>query len=594
MINRLSLLTRFSILSLVITAGVFLFVAWGLERRQEDNFLHMEATSAADQVKGILTTNMDFSDFIKPLDKGRYAQVDELIQKSIVDEHVVGVKLWDTQGRLIYTNGGDRNIVGQTTLDPGRLAQALSGKLSTETSSGAIAGLRVNSSAAVLEIYAPVRLDGSDRVVGVMGVYHDLNVLQPAISGMRLFVLISMGLGAGFLYLSLFGIMRGASRQLVRGNRENQELDEKEQTRRAELSALYELSRNLAKSPPEQDRVLDIIVHNAVDTIHVTFACIFLREEDVIVERAAHPVRVLDHELHVGLCFMRDLCPFLTRAIEGSEPVVARSCELTDLSSQERDILMLDLVQTFCLVPIRTGDDSLGAILLGEARGEAREPFSPEKLRLCVSIADQTASAIERARLFANLEESYLQTVLSLANAVEAKDTYTKNHAEQVSNTAVRIGQELGLGFEEMEDLRYGSILHDVGKIGIPDAILQKHGRLNEEEWQKMRTHVTIGEDILKPVPRLAGAAKLVRHNHEHYDGTGYPDGLAGEDIPLAARILTVVDTYSAIVDRRPYKDARTREEALQELKRSAGTQLDPRIVDIFIDLSEKGVINPA
>ncbi len=203
MINRLSLLTRFSILSLVITAGVFLFVAWGLERRQEDNFLHMEATSAADQVKGILTTNMDFPDFIKPLDKGRYAQVDELIQKSIVDEHVVGVKLWDTQGRLIYTNGGDRNIVGQTTLDPGRLAQALSGKLSTETSSGAIAGLRVNSSAAVLEIYAPVRLDGSDRVVGVMGVYHDLNVLQPAISGMRLFVLISMGLGAGFLYLSL-------------------------------------------------------------------------------------------------------------------------------------------------------------------------------------------------------------------------------------------------------------------------------------------------------------------------------------------------------------------------------------------------------
>src|SRR6185503_16231686 len=122
---------------------------------------------------------------------------------------------------------------------------------------------------------------------------------------------------------------------------------------------------------------------------------------------------------------------------------------------------------------------------------------------------------------------------------------------------ALTVGRALGMTRNELEDLRYGAILHDIGKIGVPDAVLQKPSRLEEAEWALMRQHPAIGAGILAPIPHLAGAALVVRHHHERYDGGGYPDGLAGEAIPLGARILTVVDSYSAIVDRRVYKGAR-------------------------------------
>ena len=180
-----------------------------------------------------------------------------------------------------------------------------------------------------------------------------------------------------------------------------------------------------------------------------------------------------------------------------------------------------------------------------------------------------------------------MQTVLALANAVEAKDTYTADHAKRLAEMALAVGRELGMTARELEDLRYGAILHDIGKIGVPDAILLKPAKLDAEEWRHMRQHPVIGARILAPVPRLAGAARLVRHHHERYDGKGYPDGLRGDAIPLGARILTVVDSYSAILDERVYKAARSHEDAVAELRRCAGTQFDPRVVETFLRLLE-------
>ncbi len=233
-------------------------------------------------------------------------------------------------------------------------------------------------------------------------------------------------------------------------------------------------------------------------------------------------------------------------------------------------------------------DRPLGFLLLGEERSEAREPFTAEKIRLARSIGDQTASALRRAELFDELERAYLETVLSLANAVEAKDSYTGDHVQNVAQMALDIGRELGLSETELEALRFGAILHDIGKIGIPDAILKKPGKLTAEEWKIMREHPAIGERILAPIQHLQEAAKIVRHHHERYDGKGYPDGLCGEAIPLGARILTVVDSYSAIIDRRTYKSAHSHNEAAAELRRCAGSQFDPRIVGLFLQRAEQ------
>jgi HD-GYP domain-containing protein (c-di-GMP phosphodiesterase class II) len=237
---------------------------------------------------------------------------------------------------------------------------------------------------------------------------------------------------------------------------------------------------------------------------------------------------------------------------------------------------------------LRLGERVLGFMMLGEVRDERREPFTDDKVRLASSIGDQTASALHRAELFAQIEGAYLETVLALAQATDAKDTYTANHAQRLAEMSRAIGYALGLSARELEDLRYGATLHDIGKIGVPDAILQKPSKLTREEWALMRKHPTIGAQILAPVPRLAGAARIVRHHHERFDGTGYPDGLRGEQIPLGARILTVVDAYSAIVDRRVYKKSRSHKNAIAELKKYSGAQFDPRLLDIFLRLFEQ------
>lgn len=144
----------------------------------------------------------------------------------------------------------------------------------------------------------------------------------------------------------------------------------------------------------------------------------------------------------------------------------------------------------------------------------------------------------------------------------------------------------MGMSARALEELRYAAILHDVGKIGVPDAILQKPGKLDSTEWLEMRRHPETGAQIIAPVSRLANSAQMIRHHHERYDGKGYPDGLAGDAIPLGARILTIVDSFSAIVDRRVYREGKSLDDALIEIQRNAGTQFDPTIVPIFLDIA--------
>jgi len=147
---------------------------------------------------------------------------------------------------------------------------------------------------------------------------------------------------------------------------------------------------------------------------------------------------------------------------------------------------------------------------------------------------------------------------------------------------AERMARELGCSDREVEDIRWGARLHDIGKIGVSDAVLRKPTILTEQEWTMMRQHPVLGEEILASAERMRGVAKLVRHHQERWDGTGYPDGLRGEAIPLGARILAVVDAYGAIIDARPYKPARTHADAVEEIRRCAGSQFDPSVVAVF------------
>jgi len=346
------------------------------------------------------------------------------------------------------------------------------------------------------------------------------------------------------------------------------------------------LSRALADTA-DFDVILNLVTRCAVETIHATFARVLLIEDAELVLRAGHPIRVLGRDLQIGRRGPISEYPHCQRILAQDAPVIL-DADSIDMDDYEHAMLFLYLARALCIVPLRAGDRVFGLLLLGEERRKEREPFTPEKINLARSVSEQAASTLYRVELFDELERAYFQTVLALARAVDAKDTYTADHSERLSQFSLAIGKRIGMSARELEDLRYSALLHDIGKIGVADAILQKPAALDTDEWARMRQHPVIGAQILAPIPRLTGAARVVRHHHERFDGKGYPDQLAGEAIPLGARILTVVDSYSAITDARVYKKARTHEDASAELKRNAGTQFDPRIVEIFLQLLEE------
>ena len=181
-----------------------------------------------------------------------------------------------------------------------------------------------------------------------------------------------------------------------------------------------------------------------------------------------------------------------------------------------------------------------------------------------------------------------IETVTTLALAVDAKDPYTQGHSQKVSDYAVLLAEQLGLRLEEVEAIRLGGLLHDVGKVGIPAEILAKNGPLNADEWEAMKEHAPLGDQLLAPLQSIAHIRRMVRHHHEMFDGSGYPDQLSGEQIPLGARIISIADAYDTITSHRTYNKARTPAEALNELKRCAGAQFDPELVRLFVELSER------
>jgi putative nucleotidyltransferase with HDIG domain len=185
------------------------------------------------------------------------------------------------------------------------------------------------------------------------------------------------------------------------------------------------------------------------------------------------------------------------------------------------------------------------------------------------------------------LEEEAHKVASILVEAITPKDGFTFEHAHQVARLSQLVGGDLGLNEEEIDTLMLGALLHDIGKLGVADAVLEKAGSLTEEEWAAAKSHADVGARMIEPLEVLSGVVPVVRHHHERYDGGGYPDGLEGEEIPLAARIVAVVDAYDVMMRGRPYRQRHTQAEAIADLSREAGLQFDPQVVEVLIRVIE-------
>jgi len=230
------------------------------------------------------------------------------------------------------------------------------------------------------------------------------------------------------------------------------------------------------------------------------------------------------------------------------------------------------------IAPLTLDGGRLGAIAVALPEGA---DFGERQLRLLAGIAHQSKLALTNAGSFDTLERTFLETVEALANALEANDEYTSSHARWITDLALKVGQELGLEGVSLKRLELGALFHDIGKIGIPETILSKPGPLTPEEREIVETHPELGEKIIAPIDRLEEVRPIVRHCHERYDGAGYPDRLAADEIPIESRIILVCDAYHAMTTDRPYRKRLTAVEALRRLHDAAGTQFDPRVVDV-------------
>lgn len=237
-------------------------------------------------------------------------------------------------------------------------------------------------------------------------------------------------------------------------------------------------------------------------------------------------------------------------------------------------------------VPVKYKGKTLGVLQLINKRNGGK--FTKEDEELLEGMSSQVAIALVNANLYKELKDLFTESITSLAEAIDAKDPYTNGHSRRVTEYSVKIGREMKLNEEGLEKLQYMAILHDVGKIGIRDSILNKEAQLDNDEYAIMRTHTLVGAKILSSMKSLQNLSVGALYHHEKYDGTGYNQGLKGDEIPFEARVIAVADTYDAITTDRPYRKGLDHETAVNEINKYAGKQFDPEIVDNFNKVMER------
>jgi diguanylate cyclase (GGDEF)-like protein len=353
---------------------------------------------------------------------------------------------------------------------------------------------------------------------------------------------------------------------------ENASLYEASRREAERATALLEFSRQLS-SAEGMNEVVARLVELSARTLNSPQASVWFQDAagEEIRMRATHGYSELDHERLSRMHF-----DHLAAAefLAGKEPFVVTDEQHAAVTGSNE----VAVGRPFAVAPLTLDGGRLGCIAVAPlADGE----FTDRHLRLLAGVADQAKLALTNAGNFRSLEKTFLETVEALANALEANDEYTSSHARWITDLALKVGEGLGLDGRALKRLELGALFHDIGKIGIPDAILSKPGPLTDAERKLVEKHPELGEKIIAPIDRLEEVRPIVRHCHERYDGTGYPDGRQGEEIPIESRIILVCDAYHAMTTDRPYRRRLSEGEALRRLQAGAGTQFDPSVVEV-------------
>lgn len=336
--------------------------------------------------------------------------------------------------------------------------------------------------------------------------------------------------------------------------------------------------------------VLKTAIESATRALELDSGAIYLLEGDYLVMGASVPgvadgqpdemrrARLADH-------------PYIERCVVERRPVVCPDMATADLSPSERLIRDAVHLKSLLYVPVIGDDAVIGAFIVGTVEPVIRE-FKELDITLCQALAHEIGLAMANARLYESLrrshdelERAYDETLEGWSLALEMRDDETYGHALRVSSLSVGLARRMGVQESDLVHIKRGALLHDIGKMVVPDSILHKPGPLTDAEWEIMRKHPENGKAFLERIEYLAPVLDIPYCHHERWDGRGYPRGLKGPQIPLSARIFAVIDTFDALTSVRPYRDAWTEDDALAHIRSQAGGQFDPKVVIRFMEM---------
>ncbi|MBM3270313.1 MAG: diguanylate cyclase [Candidatus Sericytochromatia bacterium] len=369
-----------------------------------------------------------------------------------------------------------------------------------------------------------------------------------------------------------------------------------------ELEGLYRISSH-ASAETDLHGVLRTVVLEIVDLLSADFGAVLLPKEfqddwlDDEADSKHRDVHALEIQAMVANPDMQALLERMNFTIDEGGALarafltgqcVSSTAPIDDLNVTKRRRQTLEMLgfRHMLAAPLKMAGRVLGVACV--ANRDERRKFGTDAIHLLTTVCAQAAAAIRNKQLFFRNKALMMDLVFTLTQALDARDSYTRNHSANVAALAKRIAQEMGLSESECEDIYIAGLLHDIGKIGIADAVLHKPGALNRAERALMMQHPVKGAQILAPVRGLQHLLPCVRHHHERYDGNGYPDGLTGEVIPLGARILAMADAYDVMNNHRVYRRRRSPEEILREIKAMSGKQFDPTVVEVLLRLAER------
>ena len=566
------ILYPFATLSLIaaVFVGVVLALLIGheIETRMRDG----AAAAAAESVTTVLQPQVATLNLQTPLSGSAYDALHQQLSHYALSDETLRLRIYNRQGVAVYSS--EPSELGRAIADDEALAAAFDKKTTGITSDQSPGDGGVSGAASLLKVYTPLFSPTDQDVAATVEILRNFDATASRIAAAHRFLYLTIGLGLLALYAVLQAGAWGVTRAFAKDH--------------ARLAYFYQTGEHVRSSLDLQE-VLSQIVRESTLLVQGRYSmvCLADHESSTLQARATY-----DHGNSSVALHQREINDWLFHRVlaTGKTNVVATwRADYSRALCMEIEPVPMSIV----CVPMTLRNKVSGVVaVLRQAKSEG---FSRTEVRILEELAAQAAMAVEQANLFAKvrayaseLELTYDTTLKALSAALDAKDAVTEGHSERVARLTTAIAREMNVPEEKLVDIERGALLHDVGKIGVPDAVLRKPRTLSRREWQAMQRHPLLAGILVSKIGFLEGALPILLYHHERFDGGGYPFGLVGDRIPLEARIFAVVDTYDAMTSDRPYRKAVGRSDAVQEIMSNSGSQFDPAVVEAFLRIAEQ------